>query len=91
MDTSTRLTGFKEKAWGKGDRYASIGMYCMKKEIAKYMPDREVFSLEYDLFPALVRSLPCFGYRTEGIAHDIGTNERYAAGLHILLSEEKEV
>ena len=91
LDSSMRLTGFKEKVWGEGDRYASIGMYCMKKDIGKYMPASEVFSLEYDLFPALVGSLPCFGYRTKGIAHDIGTKERYAAGLDILLSEGTDV
>jgi len=91
VDSSLRLIGFKEKIWGEGDRYTSIGMYCMKKEIAKYLPDREVFSLEYDVFPVLVSSLPCFGYQTNGIAHDIGTKERYAAGIKILFHEERKV
>ncbi len=87
LNAAARIIAFKEKMWGNGDRYASIGMYCMKRDIEKHMPAGEVFSLEHDVFPALVGSFPCFGYRTKGIAHDIGTKERYEAGLEIASKE----
>jgi NDP-sugar pyrophosphorylase family protein len=35
------------------------------------------FSLKYDLFPALVKAKPCFGFIAAGLFVDIATPERY--------------
>ncbi len=91
LDADRRITHFKEKEsiagtpprqsgatdlrGGKG--CLSAGVYMMKKEVERFMPKRPMFSLEYDFFPKIIRSVPCFGFVTSEDAIDIGTPERY--------------
>ena len=59
--------------------FMGAGIYACNREILAHMPDREVFSLEYDVLPGVVHTRRCFGYLTKETPVDIGTPERYAA------------
>lgn len=78
VDHSNRITGFKEKCDG-GDGLVSAGIYLMDNDIFSLMPDRKIFSMEYDLFPNLVETKRCYGFITDSELVDIGTPERYNA------------
>lgn len=74
MNGSNRITGFKEKVSNSSESLVNAGIYLMRKDIFSYMPGRNCFSLEYDVFPNVVNG---YGYLTEGKLIDIGTPERY--------------
>lgn len=77
LNAEGRIVGFKEKQSLTGKSFLNAGVYAVQKEIVTYMPRTPAFSLEYDVFPRLIRSAPCFGFVTDEEAIDIGTPERY--------------
>jgi NDP-sugar pyrophosphorylase family protein len=77
LDAVGRIVDFRERAGNGARGFLSAGVYTMKKEIEKFMPPVKSFSLEYDVFPAVVHSVPCFGFIVDEEAIDIGTPERY--------------
>jgi len=76
LDDSGRITAFNEKIPGGSGNIMNAGIYLMGKDIFSYMPERDNFSLEYDLFPKIVNDM-CYGFLTDGEFLDIGTPERY--------------
>lgn len=85
LDNKQRITNFNEKLSNKqpldkmsnNDKLINAGMYLMNKEIFSLMPNRDIFSLEYDLFPEIIKSNNCYGFVTDSEIIDIGTPERY--------------
>lgn len=82
LDEDARVTGFREKETG-GDQGVNAGVYCCNEDIFSFMPDPKRFSIEYDLFPALVDK-GFYGFAVDAEFYDIGTPERYAAARQAL-------
>jgi len=61
LDESQRIISFEEKIDTNKESLINAGMYMMQKKIFTYVPDEDVFSLEYDLFPKLITD-KCYGY-----------------------------
>lgn len=81
LDADTRITYFKEKESVAGTSFLSAGVYAMKKEVETFFPQTPTFSLECDVFPKIVHSVPCFGFVVDEEAIDIGTSERYQEAI----------
>lgn len=87
LDDLQRITNFNEKssntdqlnreAINNGERLMNAGIYLMNKEIFSHMPNGDKFSLEYDLFPEIIKTNNCYGFITNSEIIDIGTPERY--------------
>lgn len=77
LDDSQRITNFNEKSSYNSKRLINAGIYFMNKEIFSHMPNIEKFSLEYDLFPEIIKTNNCYGFISNGEIIDIGTPERY--------------
>lgn len=67
-----RIVEFKEKAELTRGAYSSAGIYLMEQEIFQVMKNKRIFSLEYDIFPALTVK-DCYGYYCKNYFIDIGT------------------
>ncbi|MBZ0167646.1 MAG: nucleotidyltransferase family protein [Candidatus Omnitrophica bacterium] len=74
-----RILTFEEKQ-DKGAASINAGRYCFNQDIFDKMPDKPNFSLEYDVFPTLIKG-GLFGFRLEGDFFDIGTPERYQKAM----------
>jgi len=72
LDQDKRIVEFKEKAELTRGTYSSAGIYLMEQEIFQIMKNKMVFSLEYDIFPALTVK-DCYGYYCKNCFIDIGT------------------
>lgn len=79
VDGSQRITSFREKvADGGNGCLVNAGIYFMQRDVFSHMPDKNKFSLEYDLFPKLVKDEEkCYGFIMSGDFIDIGTPEGY--------------
>jgi len=86
LDDLQKITDFNEKIAGKSDNLINAGIYLMKKDIFSYMPKQKKFSLEYELFPQIIKNR-CYGFLTEGELIDIGTPERYEKAINLLKSD----
>jgi len=89
LDNSQRITGFNEKIAGKSENIINAGVYLMEKDIFSYMPKQNRFSLEYDLFPKIIKNR-CCGFLTKSEFIDIGTPERYGKAINLLKSDTFE-
>ena len=77
FDADGRVTAFREKA----DRQAGWingGVYLMDRRVLDHIPADIPYSLETDLFPALIASDRLFAHRTEPPLLDMGTPEGLA-------------
>lgn len=83
VNASGQLTSFKEKA-GDNSGWISAGIYSMNQDSFSFMPDQKTFSLEYYLFPNIIKKAPCYGFLTESPVIDIGTPERYEKAVKLL-------
>lgn len=72
-DEGGRVTAFQEKQATKRSGYANGAIYLLSQSIRKYFPDREVFSIERDVFPH-VPNLYVLNTKIDWI--DIGVPER---------------
>ena len=71
------ITSFEDEFKDESEGFSSAGCYVMrKKDIADFFPEKEEFSLEHEVFPALAGASHGFVY---GGFLDIGTPERYRA------------
>ncbi len=79
MGKEGRITAWREKNnEDKPDKiYINAGAYCMEAVIARAFPSTDTFSLERDVFPALIPD-QLAGLKTKAPLIDIGTPERYA-------------
>lgn len=75
LDDLAQITGFKEKA-DTAPGYVNAGVYCFNEDVFSLMPEDAAFSLEHDLFPALVGK-GFYGFVVEEAFLDIGTPQRY--------------
>jgi NDP-sugar pyrophosphorylase family protein len=88
LDGSQKIISFKEKVACGSECLINAGVYLMQKDIFSYMPDKNQFSLEYDLFPKLIED-KCYGFIIESELIDIGTPERYEKAVHLIGGELK--
>lgn len=82
IDHNYQITNFSEKNKESKSNFINAGVYLMDKRIKNLMPSREVFSLEYDLFPRLTGTEKFFGFPAKGRVIDIGTPERYQEAIN---------
>jgi len=86
MDDLQKITDFNEKITGRGENIINAGIYLMGKDVFSYMPKQKKFSLEYELFPQIIKNR-CYGFLTESELIDIGTPERYEKAINLLKSD----
>jgi NDP-sugar pyrophosphorylase family protein len=66
----------------------NAGVYILEPEVLSFIPPREQFSFEYQLFPALLAARrPFFAYTWNGYWLDIGAPSRYLQAHYDLLSK----
>jgi len=72
-----RILDYREKPGNAGtDSYVNAGVYVMGKRVFASGSFSPPFSLEYDLFPPLVRRGNCYGFPVNSELVDIGTPQR---------------
>lgn len=76
LDSQDRVTGFNEKTESRGAGYVNAGVYLLDKKVFNVIKNGEKVSLEYDVFPKLIRER-FYGYSVDGGLIDIGTPDRY--------------
>jgi len=79
IDKSNKIISFEEKKpnVALNDLFINAGIYLLKLESLKFLGLRPPFSLEYDIFPKLIKNNSCFGFIVDSDLIDIGTPERY--------------
>lgn len=82
LDASQRIVRFEEKKEGKKS-FINAGIYLFQREVFSLIPTNTKYSLEHDIFPALVDQ-KFYGYVTQEKLIDIGTPERYEQAKRIL-------
>lgn len=84
-DKYQRIISFDEKSLLENKSLINAGIYMVQKDIFGYMPNQNIFSLEYDLFPKIIKnSLRCYGFSTDKSIIDIGTPERYKRAIEFM-------
>jgi NDP-sugar pyrophosphorylase family protein len=74
-----QITRFAEKEGFSKRAHVSAGIYLFKKKVLRYIPEGTKYSLEYDLFPHLIRlKHNCYGFDSQTPVIDIGTPRRLA-------------
>lgn len=79
LDESQKVRYFLEKSQAKihYGSFINAGIYLLQQESVELQHFASPFSLEYDVFPTLVNTKPCYGFIVGGPLVDIGTPERY--------------
>ena len=85
IDAQGLILDYEERPAVDSHSFMSAGIYIFKKEVLALIPKQEVFSLEYDFLPKLVKTRQCFGYITKARAIDIGTPERYSEAQNLIV------
>lgn len=88
IDQESRVVKFDEKSGRVGECLINSGVYIFNQEVFDMMPDSRRFSLERDLFPAMI-GRDIFGCKTSSFFIDIGTPQRYAEAVRYLQSDAK--
>ena len=85
---ASRVESFLEKGGQKGPGWINAGIYLLPRTVIQEMvPDRE-FSLERELFPALIAQ-GLYGYRCAGPFIDIGIPEEYERSQRLFLEQTR--
>lgn len=87
-----QIMSFNEKKEGAKPGLINAGVYLIKSETLKSIPESSSVSLEREIFPELI-GLDFYGYQVAGPFIDIGTPESYASAelfLSRLLRPEYE-
>lgn len=84
IDDSKRVISFREKTENKKNLFINAGIYLMKKDIFKFIPEDKEISVEYDIIPKIL-DRGCYGYITNDELIDIGTPCRYKQARRFLL------
>ena len=85
-DAENRIIEFNEKS-GAPDAsggYVNAGIYAVGESARPYFAKAPPFSLEHDVFPAMIASGRCFIFPVPGPLVDIGTPERLRAAGELL-------
>jgi NDP-sugar pyrophosphorylase family protein len=88
-DPEGRVRSFREKPKPEEITVKTInaGVYILEPQILEHIPPGEIFSFEYQLFPALLAAnAPFYAYVWEGYWIDIGTPSRYLRAHRDLLA-----
>lgn len=88
IDGNGRITGFHEKVKTNDMSLVNAGVYLFSKEVLSLIPAHKNYSLEFDLFPALVQNKAVYGFFTNQPLIDIGTPERYELAKRIFNSDQ---
>jgi len=83
IDDSQRVLSFKEKVKTKQDDFINAGIYILDRDIFSMIPPNKKTSLEYDLFPRIVKR-EIYGYIADEQLIDIGTPDGYKKAKVIL-------
>ncbi len=83
LDDDVKIVKFQEKDPVQGGHGVNAGVYCFNEDVFLFMPDAKRFSLEHDVFPALVGK-GFYGFYADQEFYDIGTPERYEAARQAL-------
>lgn len=83
MGAASRILNFNEKNNKAKRSLINAGIYTFSWEVFKLMPAIGQFSLERDLFPAVISRKRIYGYKTSGLFIDIGTPQRYKKAKEI--------
>lgn len=75
LDKDSSIVGFTEKAARSPNSYVNAGIYLMNRDVLDLLPNKEVFSLEYEVFPGLV-GCNLHGFIVPQRVLDIGTPTR---------------
>ncbi len=82
---SNEISMYAEKNPDPTEGYKSAGVYIMNQKVSEYFPAKSKFSLEYDVFPALVDKR-LYGYILNGEFLDFGTPEKYREALNVKMA-----
>jgi D-glycero-alpha-D-manno-heptose 1-phosphate guanylyltransferase len=89
VDSSGRITGFKEKAEGSsGVGLINGGLSFLSRDFILGLPEGESFSMERDIYPSFVQTGKMFGLMQQAPFFDIGTPESYEAFQRFVNAEE---
>jgi NDP-sugar pyrophosphorylase family protein len=77
IDKENRIVNFVEKDKGAG--LINAGYLIFSSEVFDHIPQKNKFSLEYDIYPKLVETKRIFGYVASGYFRDLGNPEDYEA------------
>ena len=77
------VQAFLEKDEKNPQKYVNAGVYCFSREMLNNMPNKKVFSLEYDFFPQLIGK-GLYAQVTNKKFFDIGTPQRYNEAVNLL-------
>jgi len=77
VDSSGRITGFKEKVISSEPALINAGIYIINKAAVDAIPADTKYSLEKEWMPRMIESGSVYGYFTGKPVLDIGTPERY--------------
>lgn len=83
VSAGSRILNFNEKNNKAKNSLINTGIYSFSREVFNRMPALSQFSLERDLFPALISRKVIYGYITSGLFIDIGTPKRYKKAKEI--------
>ncbi len=82
-DKGNRIIGFQEKP-DPGEelsRLCNCGIYLFEPAIFDYIPKDTFYDFGKQLFPELVaKSIPFYGFKTDGYWNDVGSLEQYRIG-----------
>ena len=83
MNELHEIIRYEEKKSGQMRRCINGGIYLFEKEVLSKIPEDKNYSLEYNLFPALVNN-KFYGFETLEPVIDIGTPERLERARKLL-------
>lgn len=89
VDIEDKITGFIAKPHADGNFYANLvnaGVYILNRKILNFVEANKKADFGADIFPNLVKQLPCYGYNTSEYMKDMGTPERLVKVEESILS-----
>lgn len=78
-----QIVKFNEKIKGYKNRLINAGFYLLQREVFSLMPEKDIFSIERDFFPEIIKR-NLYAFETQESLIDIGTPERYEKAKHLL-------
>lgn len=86
VEREDEITGLAAGLKGEELSHIDAGVRLVKREVAGYFPPDEVFSLEDDLYPRLIKAGKINAWPAEERYYDIGTLERIKAFEEYLIN-----
>jgi NDP-sugar pyrophosphorylase family protein len=83
IDADHRISSFSEKESDAGSTWINAGVYMIRRELLRHIPEEQALSLERDLLPSMIRRR-AYGFPSEGRFVDIGVPETYQQAQYIL-------